>query len=1018
MSFSFGFPRVLGAFSKIPRIANAGKGHTGVETSEERLVCMRALPQTSRYIAVLSTHRLSIFSGGQHRVLLFEQKVTELYPQENGKPLTMVWAPRTRYSIGHTLVIVTESNKILSFTVEVLPHRTKPNSTPCPPVTFTEEPQFNAGRPLMVRLDYASDILLEAIGETGAQRKVRVSCISESSSVAGFFVGLSDGRVLLLSWKFNSVHEVSLCDTSADHESADAVISVAYSPALGVLGVALASGAATLVFVKMEQEGTEKRLVCGRCEDVPLGLHEGNEDKVCTLTFNRRGTVLTAGTREGRIAIVKVNALDKCEVVKRNVRQFETGETGSCGAITSLDWSLDDSMLAAGYRNGGICVFDQHGYRMGAIVEHASSSHNEIKHLCWTVGQFSLLYLQNEFKLEIPEITLHHLCTGMTSAMHSSMPVFLGTNSLTYLKSTATKGLETENPWHTAFVPDEYIKNGNWPVVLVATDGNGDNIAIAAKEAFAVLNTTRDSWFVPDENMNKESSWTCLGLGWCGPFLVAVQRKTGTKEVYLIVYEIKTPYTCRTLGMKKLTKEPAQMGCCGTFVVCLAGDKTITQYQLVFTAEDGVLKGVDIIEVKQLPVFVDTFVEELAVLPPEAFAEKSSILSPPSSPPLGMTGSLRAAVVAAAAVKVLLLDENGALYLLDTLDGGLQQIGENVKFFWISSERLRNSAAVERCNTKHLPLLFTFGADGMTCWHSLPTGGLRKQTRRLRTTETGDDVYPIGVDASTGKIIGATQTVSYVHLPEASTITHIVEPLPPLPFSRVVVKTNPFVQTLLYEVLASTGDHVDVASAVATHFSQDQDYLTHVLELLLYDAFEASNDEAAGDREKNAFARVVEFLRRRKDFPCVVVRCARKMDSSTWEPFFAVVGDPSELFEQCLADTDMLGDAACYLKLLGETKDEETSLRCAERLLPKLLEASLYDLAAELLLFAHPQLAVSGGGSSSAELPSGCSVVLAHMKDLQTATPDMATRLRRCEEALAEHGITLPLFTAATTTTA
>lgn len=940
----------------------------------------------------------------------------------------MVWAPKTRYSIGHTLVIITDSNKVLSFSVEVLPRRTKPNSTPCPPVTYTNEPQFNAARPVMVRLDFMSDTLLEAVsrqedgGDMTTQRKTRVSCVCESTSTAGFFVGLSDGRVLLLSWKFNAVHEVSLCDTTADHESADAVVSVAYSPALGVLGVALASGAATLVFVKMEQEGTEKRLVCGRCEDVPLGLQKEDKDRVCTLAFNQRGTVMTAGTREGRIVVVKVNALEKCEVMKYNTQQFATGEIGSCKGVTSLEWSLDDSMLAAGYGNGSICVFDRHGYRMGAMVEHtgathkALTQHQEVKYLCWTVGQFSLLYLQDEFKLEIPEITLHRLCTGMTSGMHSAMPVLLGTNSLMYLNSTAVTGSETENPWHTAFVPDEYAKNGNWPVALVAADRNSQHIAIAAKHGFAVLDTTRDSWLVPDENTNNESSWICLGLGWCGPFLVTIQCKTGTTEVYLVAYEIQLPYTCKTLGTKKLTKEPVQMGCCGTFVVCLTEDKTIIQYQLVFTAEDGVLKGVDIIEVKQLSVFVDTFIEEMAVLPPEAFAEKSSILSPPASPPLGMTGSLRAAVVAAAAVKVLLLDENGALYILDTLDGGLQQVGENVSLFWVSSERLRNSMTTERTHTKVLPLLFTFGADGMTCWHSLPTGGLRKQTRRLRTTETGDDVYPIGVDATSGTVIGATQTVSYVHLPEASTITHTVEPLPALPFSRVLVKTNPFVQTLLYDVLASVGDNTDIATAVATHFSQNQDYLMHVLELLLYDAFEASNDDTAEDREKDAFAHVVEFLRRRKDFPCVAVRCARKMDSSTWGPFFAVVGDPSALFEQCLADTDMLRDAACYLKLLGETKDEETSLRCAERLLPKLLEASLYDLAAELLLFAHPQLAVAGSAAtaSPAALPSACSVVLGHMKELQTAAPaTAASRLRRCEEALAEHGITLPLFTTA-----
>jgi len=355
------------------------------------------------------------------------------------------------------------------------------------------------------------------------------------------------------------------------------------------------------------------------------------------------------------------------------------------------------------------------------------------------------------------------------------------------------------------------------------------------------------------------------------------------------------------------------------------------------------------------------------------------------------------------------------------MNGALDRISDGVDSFWVTLERLGNqdkSDSRSGRSSRTLAVLFTFGSDGVNCWHSLPNGGLRKQKRPLRATVTGDDVFPIGADGRSGKIIGVTQSMSFVRIPEVSTISHIVDPVPELPFFRVLAKTNPFVQTVLYDALAYPGDHSDVASAITEHFSRDRDYLMYILELLLYDAFEAANESDAPDSDKEAFSQVVKFLTR-KDFPCVVVRCARKMDSSTWAPFFEVAGDPVKLFEECLEDDSMLSYAACFLKLLGETKDEATSLQCAERLLPRLLYASLYDLVAELLLFIHPQLSLPGAESSLIPLPTSCTVVLAHMEGIAAAstTSDDAfvvssctARLKACREALTEHGIPLSLF--------
>ena len=83
MSVALGFPRVLCAYSRVTELAEraAGVHRSDGGVGGEQLLCMRALPRTGRYIALLTTRRLCLYSGAQHRACTPEKKRLPVSPK-------------------------------------------------------------------------------------------------------------------------------------------------------------------------------------------------------------------------------------------------------------------------------------------------------------------------------------------------------------------------------------------------------------------------------------------------------------------------------------------------------------------------------------------------------------------------------------------------------------------------------------------------------------------------------------------------------------------------------------------------------------------------------------------------------------------------------------------------------------------------------------------------------------------------------------------------------------------------
>jgi len=73
------------------------------------------------------------------------------------------------------------------------------------------------------------------------------------------------------------------------------------------------------------------------------------------------------------------------------------------------------------------------------------------------------------------------LCTSLASAMHKTMPVLIGSNSVTYLSTTNA----TDDCWRTVPIPDDYFADNNWPIRLVSADEKLRYIAVSGRTGFA-----------------------------------------------------------------------------------------------------------------------------------------------------------------------------------------------------------------------------------------------------------------------------------------------------------------------------------------------------------------------------------------------------------------------------------------------------------------------------------------------------------------------------------------------------
>uniref|UniRef100_A0A452SNM2 Guanine nucleotide exchange factor subunit RIC1 n=1 Tax=Ursus americanus TaxID=9643 RepID=A0A452SNM2_URSAM len=135
-------------------------------------------------------------------------------------------------------------------------------------------------------------------------------------------------------------------------------------------------------------------------------------------------------------------------------------------------------------------------------------------------------------------------------------------------------------------------------------------------------------------------------------------------------------------------------------------------------------------------------------------------------------------------------------------------------------------------------------------------------------------------------------------------------------------------------------------------------YFPHVLELMLHEVLE----EEATSREPipdPLLPTVAKFITEFPLFLQTVVHCARKTEYALWNYLFAAVGNPKDLFEECLMAQD-LDTAASYLIILQNMEVPAVSRQHATLLFNTALEQGKWDLCRHMIRF----LKAIGSGES------------------------------------------------------
>uniref|UniRef100_A0A8C2DGG2 Protein RIC1 homolog n=1 Tax=Cyprinus carpio TaxID=7962 RepID=A0A8C2DGG2_CYPCA len=211
------------------------------------------------------------------------------------------------------------------------------------------------------------------------------------------------------------------------------------------------------------------------------------------------------------------------------------------------------------------------------------------------------------------------------------------------------------------------------------------------------------------------------------------------------------------------------------------------------------------------------------------------------------------------------------------------------------------------------------------------------------------NIYPLTVLFEDALILGASNETAVFDGTGSSSLEAL------FPFCTVERTSQIYLHHILRQLLVrNLGEQaLMLAQSCAT-----LPYFPHVLELMVHVVLE----EEATSREPipdPLLPTVAKFVTEFPLFLQTIVHCARKTEYALWNYLFAAVGNPKDLFEECLMAQD-LDTAASYLIILQNMEVPAVSRQHATLLFNTALEQGKWDLCRHMIRF----LKAIGSGES------------------------------------------------------
>ncbi|XP_015262959.1 PREDICTED: RAB6A-GEF complex partner protein 1 [Gekko japonicus] len=513
-----------------------------------------------------------------------------------------------------------------------------------------------------------------------------------------------------------------------------------------------------------------------------------------------------------------------------------------------------------------------------------------------------------------------------------------------------SQGLSTllgHRHWHVVQIHSTYLEI-NWPIRFSAIDKLGQNVAVVGKFGFAHYSLLSKKWKLFG-NITQEQTMTVTGgLVWWNDFIVTACYNLSDRQEELRVYLRTANLDNAFAHITKVQAETLLLSVFRDIIILFRADCSICLYSIERksdgpnpTASIQVLQEVSmsryiphpflVVSVTLTSVRTET---GISLKMPQQACEAESIM-------LNLAGQLIMVQRDRSGPQIREKDSspNQRKLLPFCAPVVLAQSVENVWTTCRSNKQKRHLMEA---------LWLSCGGSGMKVWLPLFPRDHRKPhsflSRRIMLP-FHINIYPLAVLFEDALVLGAVNdTVLYDCLYAHSSAMEHIEVL--FPFCIVERTSQIYLHHILRQLLVK---NLGEQALLLAHSCATLPYFPHVLELMLHEVLE----EEATSREPipdPLLPTVAKFITEFPLFLQTVVHCARKTEYALWNYLFAAVGNPKDLFEECLMAQD-LDTAASYLIILQNMEVPAVSRQHATLLFNTALEQGKWDLCRHMIRF-------------------------------------------------------------------
>ncbi|XP_024394918.1 uncharacterized protein [Physcomitrium patens] len=708
-----------------------------------------------------------------------------------------------------------------------------------------------------------------------------------------------------------------------------------------------------------------------RCSEISPERWVGVVDASCASIAHDQ-QILAVGTRRGTLELF--NLADGASFL-RTISLIDWGYSlEDTGPVSQIAWTPDNRAFAVGWRNRGLSVWSVSGCRLMCTIRQGSLSNSQspapgvdnersmsepmvkgVALLAWGRYAYELFAVERGSTLRFFEFRFAKSPASQSiAATTDAWQLMHGADRVVLVQSDESG--DSKN--HHLIIPQPYIWD-NWPVVHVSGNEDGSYLAIAGGKGL-LLHDLQMKKFRVFGDVLQERQVHCVGVIWVGKIVVICNYREKSNWFELCLYPRYHLDEASLLCRKQLPGKPIAMDVWQDYILvtCSPFDIYVFKVHIQGELSSRNTATVQLFTVRELSIMsTRKFPVAVHFVPNSGPWREGFKINPWDSPRVGPSiyhFSESPGEAAMQPTRCVILRTDGELSLLDLDHGNERRILTGVERFWLGDYQAKEETDL----LKEDPC-WAYGPQGMQVWY-FPSNANIIQSPSVKQLEPELDfdreVYPLGISSAAGIIVGITQRL---------TLSGGI----PLPCFEPTPQAQPILPFILWHLLQRNKSE---EALELSKLSEGLPHFSHSLEKLLFIVFDAAMSSQSINRRRGrniAVKRTVFLLLQQvcnliHNFPeylDVLVSVARKSDSRHWPELFAVAGNSTTLFEECL-EKGLYRTASCYILVIEKLEGSIISQHCAVRLLKATLEVSQYELAGELVRFL-----LRGGRESEAQ---------------------------------------------------